>query len=96
MSSGSGGALSRPRPSTSELQIQLAAVAQQWSLLSIADVIQQTSQARASIDTNAADRLAARRVLSAHTKASSARMLQNRDLVQLRAITACLFGGARR
>ena len=87
MSFGSGGALS-PTPSTNELSLHLASFAQQWSSLSLADVIQQTSLARAAVDASAADRVAARRVLSAHTKASAARMLQNQESVEFRAIIA--------
>lgn len=56
-------------PTTHQLHMQIKAFVQQFESLAISDAARQATQSRASIDASAADRLAARRVLSAHTKA---------------------------
>ncbi len=71
--SSSGGAAAVASPVTPDLQLQLAALAQQWTTLSVGDAVQRATQSRVSIDASAADRLASRRALSAHTKVRAAR-----------------------
>lgn len=73
MSSSSGSRAMQPPTSTHQLHMQIKAYVQHCESLAITDAARQATQSRASIDASAADRLAARRVLSAHTKARALR-----------------------